>query len=41
MSYDVYLPIQIDLKVVLLVVAAIVLVGSIGVLVVKKKGKKR
>lgn len=41
MSYDVYLPIQIDLNVVLMVAAAIVLVGSIAVLVAKRNGKKR
>ena len=42
MSYDVYVPLMIDLNVVLVAVAAVVLVGSIAVLMTKRKaGKKR
>ena len=41
MSYDAYVVTRIDLYMVLMVVAAIVLVPSIAVLVLKLKGKKR
>ena len=41
MSYDAYVVTRIDLNLVLMVVAAIVLVASIAVLVLKRKGKKR
>ena len=41
MSYDAYVVTRIDLNMVLIVVAAIVLVASFAVLVLKRKGKKR
>lgn len=41
MSYDVYVVTRIDLNMVLWGVAAIVLVASIAVLVLKRKAKKR
>ena len=41
MSYDAYVVTRIDLNMVLWAVAAIVLVVSIAVLVLKRKAKKR
>ena len=41
MSYDAYVVTRIDLNLVLIVVAANVLVASIAVLVLKRKGKTR
>ena len=41
MSYDFYVPLTIDLNVILIAVAAVVLIGSIAVLMMKRKAKKR
>jgi hypothetical protein len=41
MSYDFYVPLRIDLNLVLITVAAVVLIGSIAVLMMKRKAKKR